>query len=195
MKKSIKKKKSRKNIDSSVSQSDSFLFDIDYINNTVKYHTNLKTVLKKVKRKGVGIFANRTIKNGEVVCYYLVKAFNYKTFPNKYNSVYTIELYTKNGKAIQNMIGDISEESLRMPDLDGIAYWGYFSNEPSKKQDSNTFLDINLDENYAYRKKLKEGDMVLYKLIATRDIKKGEEITWCYGSLYYREYDTSCRDV
>ena len=37
-------------------------------------------------------------------------------------------------------------------------------------------------------------DYVLYRLIATRDIKKGEEITWCYGSLYSRNYETSCNE-
>ena len=74
----------------------------------------------------------------------------------------------------------------------GIAYWGYFSNEPSTVQESNTFLDTNLKENYLNRSRVKEGEYFLYKLIASRNIKKGEEITWCYGSLYSRNYDTSC---
>jgi hypothetical protein len=92
------------------------------------------------------------------------------------------------------MIGDISPESLQLPDDNGIAYWGYFSNEPSKNQQSNTYIDVNLEENYSFRNTLKDGDFVLYKLIASKDIKKGEEITWCYGSLYYRQYVTSCKN-
>ena len=29
-------------------------------------------------------------------------------------------------------------------------------------------------------------------LTAKRDIKEGEEITWCYGTNYKRDYPTSC---
>ena len=168
------------------------LFDIDFIKRKTKNLRNLKTCLKKIKNKGVGIFANRNIKKNEVVVYYLLKAYDLKDFPNLFDYVYTVELYTKNGNAIKSLIGDLCEESLVQPGEDGIAYWGYFSNEPSTVQKSNTFLDTNLEENYAHRKKIKKGDYVLYRLIASKDIKKGDEITWCYGSLYYRKYETSC---
>jgi hypothetical protein len=35
--------------------------------------------------------------------------------------------------------------------------------------------------------------MVLHSfLAASRDIEEGEEVTWCYGYQYHRDYDTSC---
>jgi hypothetical protein len=33
---------------------------------------------------------------------------------------------------------------------------------------------------------------MVYKLIATKNIKDGEEITWCYGEEYNRNYDSEC---
>ena len=149
---------------------------------------------KKIYFKNKCLLINKNILKDEVVCYYLVKAFDWKHFDSKYNNVYTMELYTKSDKVNQKMIGDICPESLQMPDDNGIAYWGYFANEPSKNQQSNTYIDINLEENYSFRNTLKDGDLVLYKLVASKDIKKGEEITWCYGSLYKRKYDTSCKN-
>ena len=40
--------------------------------------------------------------------------------------------------------------------------------------------------------RLKEGDFITYKLIASHNIKAGEEIVWCYGESYARNYETSC---
>lgn len=192
--KSLRRKKSKRK-SKSKSKSNP-LFDIKFLNKISNPYKNvLKTVVKKVKNKGIGVFACRDIYHGEDVCYYLVKAFDYKMFENKYNSVYTIELYTKSGLTIQKLIGDIADESLQVPTEDGMAFWGYMCNEPSKNQKSNTYLDINQSSNYLYRDKIKHGDLILYKLVATKDIKKGEEITWCYGSLYLRQYKTSCKDM
>lgn len=170
------------------------LFNIDYIKRNTPNLPRLKTTLKKIRNKGIGTFANRNIKQNEVVLYYLLKAYNLKRFPNLFNNVYTVELYTKRGNNIKSLVGDLCNESLIEPDSNGVAYWGYFANEPSTVQESNTFLDTNLNENYLNRSRIKEGDYVLYRLIATRDIKKGEEITWCYGSLYSRNYETSCNE-
>lgn len=171
------------------------LFDIDYIKKRTKNLSKLKTSLRRIRNKGVGIFANKDIKKNEVVVYYLLKAYNLKKFPDLFNSVYTIELYTKNGSPIKSLVGDLCNESLLPPDSNGIAYWGYFSNEPSMNQESNVFLDTNSAENYHNRNRIKDGDYVLYKLVASRNIKKGEEITWCYGSLYLRNYETTCNNI
>ena len=170
------------------------LFDIDYIKRNTKNLSKLKTSLRKIRNKGIGIFANKNIKKNEVVVYYLLKAYNMNRFPNLFNNVYTIELYTKNGNGIKSLIGDLCDESMMQPDSNGVAYWGYFSNEPSSPQESNSILDVNLNENYSNKNRIKEGDYVLYKLIASKNIKKGEEITWCYGSLYSRNYETTCED-
>ena len=184
--------KSKKKSPPKIKEEFKHLFDINYIKRNTQNLPNLKTSLRKIRNKGVGIFANKNIKQNDVSVYYLLKAYNLKRFPNSFNNVYTVELYTNNGKSIKSLIGDLCEDILMQPDDNGIAYWGYFANEPSKIQESNSFLDVNSVENYSNKNRIKEGDYVLYKLISSRDIKKGEEITWCYGSLYDRNYETSC---
>ena len=47
------------------------LFDIDYIKRKTKNLSGLKTSLKKIRNKGVGIFANKNIRKNEVIVYYL----------------------------------------------------------------------------------------------------------------------------
>jgi hypothetical protein len=39
---------------------------------------------------------------------------------------------------------------------------------------------------------VKEGDTLTYTVYALKNIKKGEEVMWCYGSSYGRSYPTSC---
>ena len=186
--KSKKKSRSKKTLSGKYKN----LFDIDFIKRKTKNLKNLKTCLRKIKNKGASMFANKNIMRGEVVVYYPLKVYDLKDFPNLFKYVYTVELYTKNGNPIKSLIGDLSDDILIQPKEDGIAYWGYFANEPSTVQKNNTFLDLNLKGNYSHRNRIKKGDYVLYKLVASKDIKKGDEITWCYGSSYDRNYNTSC---
>jgi hypothetical protein len=88
-------------------------------------------------------------------------------------------------------MGDIDKESAPLP-KNNIPYWAYFSNEPSGKQKENAYIDISLKDNYKDRNRLKHGDFITYKLKASKNIKAGEEVVWCYGSAYARDYETSC---
>jgi len=169
---------------------DSYLLDINYINKNTPNLDTLKTKLKKMKNKRAGLFANRQIKKGEVISYYLVKAVKNPRF----NSVYTVVLYNKNGTAVQKLSGDLCSESLQPPTESGITYWAYFSNEPSINESDNCYLDFeNSYKETRNKTRLKEGDLVLYKLIAKKNIKKGDEILWCYGyPPGQRGYETEC---
>jgi len=88
-------------------------------------------------------------------------------------------------------MGDLDKESAPQP-KNKIPYWAYFSNEPSGKQKENSEIDIAIKDNYRNRKRLKPGDYITYKLKATRNIKPGEEVVWCYGEGYDRNYKTTC---
>lgn len=181
MKKSIKKsvkKLTRKN-----------LLDIDYIKKITPRLHELKTTLKKVENKRVGLFANKPIRKKEIIAYYLVKV--YKSNNNK-DWTYVVTLYDKNHREIKDLDGDLCSESLQMPTKDGITYWAYFSNEPSMGQKENCTLKFKNILEETMNKKLTAGDFVVYPLIATSDIKKGDEIVWCYGSSYERDYETIC---
>lgn len=186
------RKKSKKRSTKKKSELD-FLLDIDYIKANTPNLEKMKTTLKKMKTKRVGLFANKNIKKGEVISYYLIKA--YKSSKKILNSVYTISLYEKNGKD-SKLSGDLCLESLQMPTKNGITYWAYFSNEPSMNEKENCELDFkNSFKDTKDKVKFEEGDFVLYKLKATKNIKKGDEILWCYGyPKGERDYKTVCEE-
>jgi hypothetical protein len=68
-------------------------------------------------------------------------------------------------------------------------------NEPSGKQTPNIKIDTNIIYNYKNRDTLQPGDIIIYKFMASRTIKTGEELTWCYGKSYSEKsnYETNCK--
>ena len=100
--------------------------------------------------------------------------------------MYHFTVYNKHGYEYQNLTGDLYSGSLPKP-KNNIPYWGYFSNEPSCKQSYNADVDVSND-----RLTVKEGDTLTYAIVANKNIKKGEEVLWCYGNGYRRTYPTSC---
>jgi len=104
--------------------------------------------------------------------------------------MYHFTIYKKNGDPYKNLVGDLYEGSLPNP-KNNIPYWAYFSNEPSPSQIYNSDIDIQLKENYKDRNTIKEGDIVVYALVANKNIQKGKEVLWCYGNDYHRKYKIS----
>ena len=166
------------------------VLDPKYAMKMAKGH-DLKVILKKGP-KGTSLYAKKSIKKGNVIAYYkfLVKPYT-DNFRGKLGDMYVMSVYTKRDRFNPRLIGDIYEGSLEEP-KNGIPFWAYFSNEPSGKQKENCMLHINLPGNYRNRDKVKAGDTMIYKLVATRDIKPGEEICWCYGEAYGRDYEANC---
>ena len=150
---------------------------------------DLSVTLKK-NYKGTSLYATKPIKRGKVIAYYKVMVYKYKNFRSYQKFMYTISVYTKNGNISNSLIADIYPGSLEPPKYN-IPFWAYFSNEPSKQRENCT-LDINTKYNYKNRSKLKPGDTMVYKLVATKDISPGEEICWCYGEDYDRNYKSDC---
>jgi hypothetical protein len=107
--------------------------------------------------------------------------------------MYVMSVYNKSGRFNSNVIGDVYEGSLDLPKRN-IPYWAYFSNEPSGKQTENAMLDEDRKGNFKNRDRVKPGDTMTYKLVAIKNIKPGEEICWCYGAAYLRDYEASCDD-
>ena len=116
-------------------------------------------------------------------------SLNGKKLRSPYGDMYHFTIYKKNGDSYRNFVGDLYKGSLPLPKND-IPYWAYFSNEPSPGQKFNCEIDFQENENFTKkdRKTLKEGDTVTYALVSTKPIKKGEEILWCYGNSYNRNY-------
>ena len=175
---------------SSRSSSMKRIFDAKYAKKMAKDY-DLKVTLKK-NYKGVSLFAKKSIKKGAVVAYYKFKVHKYTDgYTGKKKDMYTISVYTKSGRYNPHVIGDVFEGSLEKPKYN-IPFWAYFSNEPSRDEKENVALDINLKSNYRNRDKVKPGDTMIYKLIATRNIQPGEQIQWCYGESYGRDYPANC---
>lgn len=147
----------------------------------------LKIDLKKTKEKGFGIFAKKFLFKGETIAYYKLLAFDLEKYDSSTNMVYSIALYDKDDEELDNLIGDIDKLSFPNP-INNIPFWGPFANEPSGDQIENAEMDTNLKLNYKRRKRIIEGDYVIYKLVAKKLIKPGDEITWYYGKYYQRDY-------
>ena len=98
--------------------------------------------------------------------------------------------YNKNGNENKTLVADLYEGSIEKP-FRGKPFWAFFSNEPGPGQTENSNMYEDSAKNYRNRNKLKEGDTVIYKLVSTRNILKGEEIVWCYGDNYIRDYQVN----
>ena len=153
----------------------------------VKNKKDLKITLKKTEEKGVGVFATQTIKKGETVAFYKIKIYREKDYESPTDSVYTFEVPRKNGEIYKRLIGDIYEGSFPLPE-ENIPFWGPFINEPSGNQRINTYIDFDLVRNYKDRTYSQPGDTIIYRFIATKMIRKGEEVLWYYGDKYPRNY-------
>lgn len=166
------------------------LLDIDRILKTTKNKKDLKITLKKDSIKGTCVYATKFIEFGELIAYYKIRVFNEATYDSLTNYIYAFSIYGVSGKQSAHLIGDIDPQSIPPPS-NNIPYWGMLVNEPSDNQDINAEVDPNIEENYKNKKikRVKAGTYLIYKIIASRDINAGEEITVYYGDNYERDYD------
>jgi len=159
----------------------------------------LKIELTDIPLKGTGIIAKEPISPNEVIALYRFKVFRQNNYTSPTHDDYVFAVYTKSGNESKVWIGDIDEGSLQPPikAVNGeyyVPYWAYFTNEPAPMQKTNAWIDMNLEENYElqHRKRVKEGEYMVYKLVATKPIAPGDEVLWYYGSQYLnREYPIS----
>jgi len=146
---------------------------------------DLKVTLKNDKIKGTCLYSTKKINRNGIIAYYKIKIYKYgKSGP--FGSKYLFVVYTAKGNPSNTFVGNLSQDSVNDP-FRGIPFWAYFSNEPSTSQKSNAYIRTC---NAPYN--VKEGDFLIYKLIASRTILPNEEITWCYGENYSRNYKPNC---
>jgi hypothetical protein len=164
-----------------------YFFDIDRVLKETKNKTKLNVTLK-YNNKGAAIYAKNKIKKGDVVVYYLFKIFDKKTYDSPSDNEYSMKVYDKKDNINEKYIGDVDITCIPQPKRN-IPFWGVFSNEPSIGDHDNVKLDTNNKSNN--KTKIKVGKYFTYKLVATRDIKRGEEIMWGYGTFYERDYEVA----
>ena len=146
------------------------------------------------------LVANRPLQKDQIVSFYKMRIFRtaegphdreHYTYP--YSSKYTFNVYGKSGVRLKRLIGDVSPESVPKAQGD-IPYWAHFANEPDRKEEANTRIDRQVRQNFDLmkRKTLVHGSYIIYALVTTRDVGKGESLRYCYGSDYTRDYSTGC---
>ena len=162
-------------------------FDIDRVLKETKNKSKLNVTLKH-NNKGAAIYAKNKIKKGEVVAYYLFRLFDKKTHISPTDNEYSMKVYDKKDNINEKYIGDVDETCMPQPKRN-IPFWGVFSNEPSVGEKENVKLETNNESNN--KTKMKVGKYFTYKLVATRDIKRGQEIVWGYGDYYERDYEVA----
>jgi hypothetical protein len=149
--------------------------------------TRLSVTLRKLRPYGTGLYARKTIESGETIALYLMKVYRM----SRRSTPYSFSIYTKTGNESRSLLGDLFDGSVPPP-KNGVPYWAFFANEPGPHDEPNAMIDDKKAYNYRHRGVLRVGDTVEYALKATRRILPGEQIFWCYGSYYIRDYPTSC---
>lgn len=162
------------------------LTDLDWILEHTPGKEKLKVTLRRDHVKGISLYSTREIKKGSVIAYYHMRIYSIAR-PGPFGVTYRFAAYTKRAQVSKHFVGNLFEGSLRTPRRN-IPYWAYFANEPDCGHLANSFVDACVAENYRGRDRLRVGDEITYKLIASRKILPGEEIVWCYGDLYERDY-------
>lgn len=144
------------------------------------------------------VVANKDIQKDEIVAYYKMRVFKTREYENDIEfysypngTTYTFTVYDKNGLRIPGLIGDLSPESV--PDAIAEApFYGHLINEPQKRKDANVRVDKQTAQNFGSRESVHHGDFIIYAIVATKAIKAGERLLYCYGLDYERNYKTAC---
>lgn len=104
---------------------------------------------------------------------------------------YAIYIYKRNYHEIPDVVGIPTKKALaeykRFYNTK-LAPIGMFVNEPTPEQKPNVrmkFPRVSVAEDYI-------GKIVEAQIVATKNIKKGDVLTWCYGCEYDRSYKTPC---
>ena len=148
--------------------------------------------------KMTGVVARKAIAKGEIVAYYKMRVFQtveyegdmeFYSYPN--GTKYTFTVYDKDGLRAPGLIGDLSPESV--PDaIDNAPFFAHLVNEPNTKQ-TNVAIDKQTSQNFGgKRESVQHGDFIVYALVATKKIEPGEQLLYCYGLQYERDYKTGC---
>lgn len=167
------------------------ILDPEYVQSHTPKDLPYKIKIKKAGKKGNGLFAKAQINKNEIIAFYKIQVFRDTDYTSPTNRMYTFAVYTLGENESKVWVGDLTSNSLEPPKIikkHYVPFWAYFSNEPTESQKPNSWIDMNTKENYKNRSRVKEGDTLIYKLIATKKIKPGKEIIWNYGESYQRDY-------
>lgn len=153
---------------------------------------NGQRISKRLSGETLQHYKKRLVDEINEIEYHVLYLKEKRVVPPK-KDMYHFMIYNKYGYRYRKLTGDLYSGSLPKP-KNNIPYWGYFSNEPNCNQVCNAHVDFLLYENFTLKNRvtIKEGETITYGIVALKNIKKGEEVMWCYGNEYRRDYPTSC---
>lgn len=158
------------------------------ITSLAEYHSdrNHSTVhVRKTRDAGYALYASRDIQPGEYIAAYPAAVLRDDTITDR---TYTITIYKKNGDAFETFSGAPTPTTLRTRWVEGVPAVALFANEPSPAERQNAeleFPDVSSRE-------ISRTSRVVARMYATKSIRKGDGIVWCYG-WNERSYATSCK--
>ena len=136
------------------------------------------------------LVATQTIAKGSVIAIYPVQVVAHLAMKQ---ATYALALYDQDGKVVQGYSGYPTSKTFawsleyrrRFPDAPPPI--ALFSNEPAWGQHENAALIFP-----RVQQNVSAFSMAWAVLVAKKTIVKGEEIVWCYGPNYHRDYATPC---
>ena len=171
---------------------------------------NLNTTYlnENVLKGGYGIYANKKFTKGDIVIFYLTKIYDRKNIVETdidFKYLINLEYFYDNPLYIDKVGVLFSKSNLTPVTIPHVkdektTFLGYLCNEPSLSEEDNCKIERVEYNSVMWKKSITDEDIkdnisnkyCLFKLVATKDINKDDEILWCYGENYDREYETSC---
>ena len=176
-------------------------------------------VIKQTPHKGLGVFAKKRLGKNKVVLYYKCKIIDNSDYVSHDDTYRMTVPRWLNKHLLEKKIDPCTYvcDVLNIPDdipypCDGIPFWGFLVNEPSRSETENLYTDDIMDEDMievngamvtskallrriksksAWLRMLDKGVYVTYIFKTKHSIKKGSELLWGYGDTYDRDYETS----
>jgi len=153
---------------------------------------NIQLVTIPTKGHQLGVVAREHIKKNTDIAVYIVEVLKENTYTSPLGDTYNIGVCDAKGNHIPDRIGMLTLPCLVDDLYLGLPRWGAFFNEPSPKESVN--VEVKFDSIHSLKAPGRKGKATLQvaKMRTTRAVKPGEELVWCYGDEYVRDYPTSC---
>lgn len=153
---------------------------------------------------GVGVFATRDMRRGERLAEYPVEIVAHCVTDNPSYCVRVVDADCTTTDCatdhdVHLVASDVTARSLSTCNesaSNSAPCIAMFSNEPGPSGAPNAqFHWPRVASVGDAARGLAQRRILVSYLTASRDIAAGEEITWCYGRGYHRDYDTSCPHI
>lgn len=152
--------------------------------------------LVAIPNKGsqLGVVTKRDFKAGQIVAVYVVEVVD-EHVTSPLGTTYNIGACNAKGKPQPDKLGIITLPCLVDDLYDGVPRWGAFMNEPCMGESVNVRPVFGRLVHLKPPGRTKEATLMLTHMVTTKAVKAGQELMWCYGADYERDYKTPCGPI